>query len=90
MEARFFFFSWNQENWVFYPSIYIYSLDPNWNSFFFDIKIRLYRSGKQKKMLSEFSLDTTCYFFHSFLSGSVVVLQTLPRIWTNPFLHTNV
>jgi len=29
------------------------------------------------------------FSIHS-LSGSVVVLQTLPMVWTNPSLHQNV
>nr|YP_010116789.1 photochlorophyllide reductase subunit B [Zanthoxylum asiaticum]QPL16903.1 photochlorophyllide reductase subunit B [Zanthoxylum asiaticum] len=44
----------------------------------------------KNKIFSKLSIDTTCCFFHSFLSGSVVVLQTLPKIWTNPLLHRNV
>lgn len=38
----------------------------------------------------EFTVDTTCCFFHSFLSGSVVVLQTLPMVWMNQLVHRNV
>ncbi|QHN77391.1 uncharacterized protein DS421_19g652310 [Arachis hypogaea] len=47
------------------------------------------RSNKNEILL-EFAIDTTCGFFHSFLSGSVVVLQTLPRLWTKQLLHKNV
>ena len=74
MEARF-FFSWNQENRFFYPSIYIYSLDPSWNCFIFFFrhrKRRLYRSGKQKKKcyLNSPLIRHAIFSIHSFQDQS--------------------
>lgn len=61
-------------------SIHLNMLDQILNSFFEEFKKVLDQFNKNKIFLElkhYTKMNTTCYFFHSFLSGSVVVLQNL-------------
>lgn len=64
--------SGNRGNWVFYPSIYIYSLDPTLNFIFlFRSNTRLSRSGNQQKFYLNSPLIRHAVFsIHSFQDQS--------------------